>query len=124
MNIQLIRHATLWIKYTGVTFRKVTIQRTIGQHGTGEIGQKMGHVSGPDMTIVNAGGARFAGGGVITMNEDNVIELIRYAPYTQVVAVHMDSINHCHVTRAALRTKLSGKQLLDRVYIPKDGDWL
>jgi L-ascorbate metabolism protein UlaG (beta-lactamase superfamily) len=141
--------------HTSATFRDVTIQRTNGQHGTGEIGQKMGHVSGfifqalgeptlyiagdtiwcedvkkaldtykPDMTIVNAGGARFAVGDVITMDEDNVIELIRYAPYTQVVAIHMDTINHCHVTRDALRTRLSKQQLLDRVYIPEDGDWL
>lgn len=140
---------------TSVTFQGVTLHRTSGQHGTGEIGQKMGQVSGfvlhakgeptlyiagdtiwcedmktaldtykPDMTIVNAGGARFLVGDAITMDEEDVIELIGYAQYTRVVAVHMDTINHCHVTREVLRTKLSAKNLLTKVDIPEDGEWL
>lgn len=140
---------------TSVTFQDVTFHRTSGQHGTGEIGQKMGQVSGfvlqakgeptlyiagdtiwcedvktvldtykPDMTIVNAGGARFVVGDAITMDEEDIIELIGYATYTRVVAVHMDTINHCQVTREVLRTKLSAKNLLNKVEIPEDGEWL
>ncbi|QHW33820.1 MBL fold metallo-hydrolase [Paenibacillus rhizovicinus] len=140
---------------TFVTFQGVTLHRTSGQHGTGEIGQQMGQVSGfvlqaqgeptlyiagdtiwcedmktaldtykPDMTIVNAGGARFLVGDAITMDEEDIIELIGYAQYTRVVAVHMDTINHCHVTREVLRTKLSAHNLLHKVDIPEDGEWL
>lgn len=137
------------------TFRDVTIYRTDGRHGTGETGRRMGRVSGfvfrakgeptlyiagdtiwceevrtaldtykPDMTIVNAGGARFAVGDAITMDESDVLALVEYAPYTRVAAVHMDTINHCHVTRNVLRNVLAEKKALDRVFVPEDGDWL
>ena len=78
----------------------------------------------PDMTIVNAGGARFAVGDAITMDESDVLALVEYAPYTRVAAVHMDTINHCHVTRNVLRNVLAEKKALDRVFVPEDGDWL
>lgn len=138
-----------------LTFKGVTIIRTCGQHGTGDIGKKMGHVSGyvlkaegqptlyiagdtiwcddvrqaldahrPDMTVVNAGGARFAVGDPITMDADDVASLCQYAPYTKVVAVHMDAINHCLVTRADLYSRLAAEGLLDQVAIPGDGDWI
>ncbi len=138
-----------------LTFKGVTIIRTRGQHGTGDIGKKMGHVSGfvlkadgqptlyiagdtiwcddvkqaldayrPDMTVVNAGGARFAVGDPITMDADDVVSLCQYAPYTKVVAVHMDTINHCLVTRADLYSRLTAEGLLDQVAIPGDGDWV
>jgi len=137
------------------TFRGITIHRTGGQHGTGEIGRRMGPVSGfvlraegeptlyiagdtiwcedvrialdahkPDVTIVNAGGAKFVVGDAITMDADDVIEAARHAPYTKVVAVHMDTINHCHATRDVLRTRLEAEKLLGRVAIPEDGAWL
>jgi L-ascorbate metabolism protein UlaG (beta-lactamase superfamily) len=136
-----------------LTFKGVTIIRTRGQHGTGDIGMKMGHVSGyvlkaagqptlyiagdtiwcddvtqaldahrPDMTVVNAGGAQFAMGDPITMDADDVVSLCQYAPYTKVVAVHMDTINHCLITRADLNSRLAIEGLLDQVAIPGDGD--
>ena len=132
--------------------RGITVTRTGGRHGTGEIGERMGPVSGfvlqaeghpalyiagdtiwcdevaealdafrPAVTIVNAGGARFTVGDPITMNEDDVIQVCRYAPYTKVIAVHMDSINHCLVTRSDLRARLEAEGCLDRVSLPEDG---
>ncbi len=136
-------------------FRAITIHRTGGRHGTGEIGEKMGRVSGfvlqaageptlymagdtiwcdearramdaykPDVTVVNAGGARFVVGDPITMDEDDVVAVCRYAQDTKVVAVHMDAINHCHVTREKLSSRLAAEGLFDRVTIPKDGEWV
>ncbi|KQX68198.1 MULTISPECIES: MBL fold metallo-hydrolase [unclassified Paenibacillus] len=138
-----------------LTFKGVTIIRTCGQHGTGDIGKKMGRVSGyvlkaddqptlyiagdtiwcddvkqalddhrPDMTVVNAGGAQFSVGGPITMDADDVVSLCQYASYTKVVAVHMDSINHCLVTREDLYSRMAVEGLLDQVAIPGDGDWI
>jgi L-ascorbate metabolism protein UlaG (beta-lactamase superfamily) len=138
-----------------MTFKGVTIRRTCGQHGTGDIGKKMGRVSGyvlktdgqptlyiagdtiwcddvkqalnahqPDITVVNAGGARFVVGNPITMDADDVVSLCRYAPYTKVVAVHMDTINHCLVSREDLYSRLVAEGLLDQVAIPGDGDWI
>ena len=133
----------------------VSITRTCGQHGTGEVGQLMGTVSGfvlqaegeptlyitgdtiwcdevqqvldeyhPELTIVNAGGARFLSGGPITMDDQDVVDLCSYAPDTAIIAVHMDAINHCVVTRELLHQRLHQEQLLDRVRLPVDGDWI
>ncbi|WP_136609043.1 MBL fold metallo-hydrolase [Paenibacillus dokdonensis] len=77
----------------------------------------------PDFTLVNAGGARFREGGPIIMNEEDVVSLCRYAPYTKVAAIHMESINHCFTTRSDLNDRLHAEQLNDQVQIPLDGEW-
>ncbi|MCR8644625.1 MBL fold metallo-hydrolase [Paenibacillus sp. N1-5-1-14] len=135
-------------------FQGITIIRTSGQHGTGEIGEKMGRVSGfifqaegeptlyiagdtiwcddvrlalesyqPDVTIVNSGGAQFNVGDPITMDANDVIQVSQFAPYTKVIAVHMDTINHCLVTRRDLRERLIAERVIDQVVIPQDGEW-
>ncbi|MDR0270803.1 MBL fold metallo-hydrolase [Paenibacillus sp.] len=77
----------------------------------------------PDMTLVNAGGARFRQGCPIIMNEDDVVSLCRYAPYTKVATIHMEAINHCFTTRADLKDRLLAEGLEGRVLIPLDGEW-
>ncbi|UQZ37576.1 hypothetical protein C2I18_17710 [Paenibacillus sp. PK3_47] len=138
-----------------LTFRGVTLTRTGGRHGSGEIGELMGKVSGfvfraegepvlylagdtiwcgevrealdehqPDIVIVNAGGAEFLTGGPITMNEQDVVDVCRYAPEASVIAVHMEAINHCLVTRGQLKARLEREGLGSRVALPLDGEWL
>lgn len=80
------------------------------------------HRHRPEVTVVNAGGACFAAGDPITMNAADIAQVCREAPGTKVVAVHMDAINHCHVTREALRATLAGLGLQHRVAIPEDGE--
>jgi L-ascorbate metabolism protein UlaG (beta-lactamase superfamily) len=137
------------------SFRGVTLTRTGGRHGTGEIGERMGKVSGfvfqaegepvlylagdtiwcgevrqvldeyqPEVIIVNAGGASFVSGGHITMNEQDIVDVCHAAPAASVIAVHMDTINHCHVTREILKQCLEQEDLLSRVALPLDGEWL
>ena len=137
-----------------LVFQGVTLTRIGGQHGTGEIGERMGKVSGfifraegepvlylagdtiwceeveqalgehnPEIVIVNAGGARFVTGGHITMDEQDVVEVCRHAPEASVIAVHMEAINHCLVTRELLRDRLEQENLLKRVAVPQDGEW-
>lgn len=136
-------------------YQKIKIHRTSGQHGTGEIGVRMGHVSGyvlqaegepdlylagdtiwcdeveaalgkfrPQVAVVHAGGARFVAGDPIIMNEQDVIQLARCAPYTRIVAVHMEAINHCLVTREDLGVQMSSEGLGSQVLIPLDGEWM
>ncbi len=131
----------------------ITVHRTEGRHGTGEIGERMGHVSGfvlmaekepslyiagdtiwcpevaraldtfrPDVVVVNAGQAQYVTGDPITMSAADVAAVCRALPSAQVVAVHMEAINHCRLTRAALRASLAGQGLLSRVRIPADGE--
>ncbi|WP_042166408.1 MBL fold metallo-hydrolase [Paenibacillus gorillae] len=78
----------------------------------------------PDITVVNAGGARFVEGDPIIMDAADVASVCRHAPYTKVVAAHMDAINHCYTTRAGLRKELESEGLLNQVLIPEDGEWL
>ena len=78
----------------------------------------------PNITVVNAGGARFLQGDPITMTPDDVISVCRNSPDMQVVAVHMEAINHCLVTRADLAFQLEAERVIDQVAIPGDGDWV
>ncbi len=125
------------------------IHRTSGQHGTGEIGRQMGEVSGfvistnntriyiagdtiwckdvegaiktfhPDYIVLNAGGAQFLTGGPITMTPDDVIAVSNSTP-SKLIAVHMDSVNHCFVTRQDLANSIRGKNI--NIHIPVDGE--
>lgn len=78
----------------------------------------------PDWIVVNAGGARFVEGGLITMGVEDVAEVTRAAPDARIVAVHLEAINHCLETRAELASGLADAGAADRVAIPADGDTL
>ena len=139
-----------------LAWRNLQIERTGGQHGTGELGKKMGPVSGfvlqtagepgiyiagdtiwceeveqaltrlaPAVVVLNAGEATYAtGGGPITMNADDVCQVCRSRPAARVVAVHMETVNHCILTRAALQERLKTERLQEQVSIPRDGEIL
>jgi L-ascorbate metabolism protein UlaG (beta-lactamase superfamily) len=131
----------------------ITIYRTGGRHGTGEVGRRLAPVSGfvlrapdepvlyiagdtiwcpevqdalreyqPAIAVVNAGAAQFLEGGPITMTADDVIAVANAAPAARVVAVHMESINHCVLRRADLAAAVQGAELAPRVAIPQDGE--
>lgn len=78
----------------------------------------------PDIIVVNAGAAQFLEGGVITMDVDDVAQVCRAAPGARVIAVHMEAINHCVLTRSALRTGLEKVGVKTPVLIPADGEEL
>jgi len=156
-----------WDEISASGFRKVTpvedslqwdglgITRTGGRHGTGEIGDLMGPVSGfvvrsegsptlyvagdtifcpeveealdahePDVVVLNAGAARFLEGDPITMTAQDVARVCHALPEALVVAVHMEAINHCLLTRDELRGELKREGLAQRVEIPADGETL
>lgn len=136
-----------------LTWRNLTIQRTSGRHGTGEIGAAMGEVSGfvlsasnepklylagdtiwcpeveqalaehqPDVVVLHAGAAQFLTGDPITMTADDVVQVCRAAPNARIIAVHMETVNHCLLTRDQLRERLAAEGLLAQVAIPADGE--
>jgi L-ascorbate metabolism protein UlaG (beta-lactamase superfamily) len=120
----------------------VRIARTPGRHGSGPMAELLAPVSGfvlddlyiagdtvwyegvgetlerfhPRVAVVNAGGAEFTEGGLIIMGVDDVREVAARVP--TVVAVHLEALNHCHLTRAALRAALPD------VLVPDDGETL
>ena len=118
------------------------VVRTPARHGSGAIAEALAPVSGfvldglylagdtvwydavaetielhkPRVAVVNAGGAEFTEGGLIVMGVDDVREVAARVP--KVVAVHLEALNHCFLTRAELRAAVPG------VLVPDDGETL
>jgi len=118
------------------------IVRTPARHGFGEIAEALAPVSGfvlrdlylagdtvwyeaveetierhrPRIAVVHAAGAEFLEGGLIVMGIDDVREVVARMPV--VVAVHLEALNHCFLTRAELR------EALPTVLVPEDGETL
>ena len=127
---------------TETTWEGLRIARTGGRHGTGEIAELLAPVSGfvlddlyvlgdtvwyegvegwirehsPRVAVAYAGGARFLTGDPITMTPADVAAVTERVPV--VVAVHMDAINHCVVSRAELRAAVPA------ALVPEDGETL
>jgi L-ascorbate metabolism protein UlaG (beta-lactamase superfamily) len=125
-----------------LTWDGLTLARTPGRHGTGAIAEALAPVSGfvldglyvagdtvwyegveetierhrPRVAVVNAGGAEFEAGGLIIMGIDDVREVVARVP--TVVAVHLEALNHCHLTRAALSAAVP------EALVPADGESL
>jgi L-ascorbate metabolism protein UlaG (beta-lactamase superfamily) len=76
----------------------------------------------PEAIVVNAGGARFLEGDPITMTAEDVVQVCRAAPKASVIAVHMEAINHCMVTRSDLAHTAANAGV--RLTIPSDGEIL
>ena len=81
----------------------------------------------PEIIITNSGGGiipRFENHPVL-MNEQQTIEVIKLAPKSKVIAVHLESIDFCKTTRNSLKEFASKKGVLDsQLLIPKDGETL
>ena len=76
----------------------------------------------PAVIIVNAGAAQFTSGGPITMSAEDVIKVAKSAPEASVIAVHMEAINHCLLSRGALIEALIGSGVATQVRVPQNGD--
>jgi L-ascorbate metabolism protein UlaG (beta-lactamase superfamily) len=78
----------------------------------------------PTVIVVNGGAARFLDGGSISRTADDVIATARHAPFATLVAVHLEALNHCPMTREELHRHLVAAGLSERVRIPDDGEAL
>ncbi len=136
-------------------WKGITISRTGGQHGRGEVGRRLAPVSGyvlrspgaptlyiagdtvwcpeveeaikvhsPDLIVLYSGAAQFIEGGPITMDVEDVLNVRKAAPKADLIAMHMEAINHCLLTRTALRDALQKTKLGPGVLIPDDGEEL
>jgi len=76
----------------------------------------------PSVVVVNTGAAQFLEGDPITMTADDVIKTCQAVSQSQIVAVHMEAINHCLLTRADLAFQLEAARVISQVAIPQDGD--
>ena len=86
----------------------------------------------PDVVIAHTGGPviEALSPELLLMDAEQGIELIemanRYNPAVQVVAIHMDALDHCFSTRDDLRSSLTSlpSDIVERVTVPEDGDIL
>lgn len=76
----------------------------------------------PEVVVLNAGAAQFLDSDPITMTAEDVITVAERAPQAQIVGVHMETINHCHLKRPALREALQQASLVERAWIPADAE--
>lgn len=72
----------------------------------------------PTTIVLNAGGARLQQGDPITMTPADLARVAAAAPATQLIAVHMDAINHCVDTRDVLAAAPGA----EAVVAPADGE--
>ncbi len=77
----------------------------------------------PDIIITNSGGAYFRGGSHrILMNQEDTLAMAEENSNCKIVAVHLESIDHCPVSRDELRQSAKDKNL--NIYAPDDGEIL
>ena len=126
--------------HRNVVTRHPGIAMTRGRHGTGEIGDALGPVSGwvvdgvyvagdtiwceevhaaleehrPRAVVANASGARFNTGDPIVMDAADV-HTLRGAFDGAIAVVHLEAINHCIEPRSVYRA-------VEGVLVPEDGE--
>lgn len=74
----------------------------------------------PDVIVVNAGAARLPDGERITMDAGDVRRVLEAAPDARVVAVHLEALSHCTLTRSGLRDALADYE--GRLIVPAEGE--
>jgi len=133
-------------------WRNTEISITKGQHGTGEIGEKMGIVNGfvfkadnksvyiagdsiwydeiakeidkhqPQHIIVAGGAATFSVGDPIIMTSEDIIKVCDYAPESTVWVTHLETVSHCKEDRNFIQKKIIEKGYENQCFILKDGE--
>ncbi|MBP1906290.1 hypothetical protein J2Z32_002939 [Paenibacillus turicensis] len=63
-------------------------------------------------------------GSVITMTRNDIISIAKLLPQSKILAVHMDAINHCKLSRTELTKLVHELHLEDSILIPEDGETL
>ncbi len=76
----------------------------------------------PEVVVLNTGAATFLTGEPITMTDDDVCQICQAAPQARLIAVHMDTMSHCRLTRADLERRLKAAGVEKQVLIPNDGE--
>ena len=74
----------------------------------------------PDVIITNSGGAIFMGQTRILMDEEETIKVARKAQNAKVIATHIESLDHCKVTRVSLAQAAASAGV--SIMIPTDGE--
>lgn len=135
-----------------IVWNTIEISTTKGQHGTGEIGDKMGTVNGfvfkkekqsiyivgdsiwydgiakeidhhqPQYIVVAGGAATFSVGDPIIMTSEDIIKVCKYAPESNIIITHLETVSHCKEDRQFIQQSVDQKGYSNQCLIPKDGE--
>ena len=75
----------------------------------------------PDTIVLPAGGANFDLGGEIIMGLSEAIEMGELSE-GKLVANHLESLDHCPVTRESIQSEIRVKGWEHRFFVPQDGE--
>lgn len=78
----------------------------------------------PDVVVLNTGFAQVDGFGAIIMGKEDVKKVHEILPDAKIVAIHMEAVNHCVLTRKELADYIKVHGIEDKVIIPADGQLL
>jgi len=78
----------------------------------------------PEVVLLNTGYAKINGfEGSIIMGKDDVLRAYEFAPQAQIVAIHMEAVNHAVLSRKELREFIQQKRMdKQRALVPNDGE--
>jgi L-ascorbate metabolism protein UlaG (beta-lactamase superfamily) len=77
----------------------------------------------PDIIITHSGGATIPGYEAIIMDGEQTLTTVNSSPEAIVVAIHMESLDHCTVSRNTLRQMADSAAIPpSRLMIPEDGE--
>ena len=77
----------------------------------------------PDIIVTHSGGARLPGYETIIMDAEQTLTTAKSAPQSKVVAIHLEALDHCGVSRRALRQMAQNEAIpRSRLIIPQDGE--
>lgn len=150
-GLKVVQTISYWEK---TTFLDGTIEGIPARHGYGFIAKPMGKVMGyfielpeepsiyisadtiytqavakvlkdyqPSLAILACGAAQLDLFQPLLMKMEDILDFIKTAPH-KVLANHLEALNHCPMTREALKAKLLEQGLLEKTYIPDDGQYI
>ncbi|WP_305952847.1 MBL fold metallo-hydrolase [Emticicia oligotrophica] len=75
----------------------------------------------PEISVVACGTAQLDVFQPLLMRMDDILKFVKNAP-NQVIANHLEAVNHCPTTRQQLKNEVSKMGLSDKIFIPNDGE--
>ncbi|MGG3564325.1 MBL fold metallo-hydrolase [Neobacillus rhizosphaerae] len=142
-DVRSVKHETVW---RGIQFKRTGGQHGTGELGKlmgpvsgfvlqavdepviyvagdtiwcSEVEEAISNYS-PGVIVLNGGEAQYLTGDPITMGVKDIEKVHRVSPSSKIVVVHMESWNHCLLTRRELKESITTHQL-SNVFVPNDG---
>jgi L-ascorbate metabolism protein UlaG (beta-lactamase superfamily) len=75
----------------------------------------------PEISVVACGTAQLDIFQPLLMRMEDILKFVQNAP-GQVIANHLEAVNHCPTTRQQLKTEVSKIRLSNKIFIPEDGE--